>query len=123
MLNNREIAVTLWTVIVVVLALSQLSIRLSLLNVFKALLNRYILVTFGLMFLYITGIIGIIYSLDFWSFSLLKDTIIWIFFGAIPLLFSFVTSNRQGSVFTKIFKDNVRAVIFVEYIVNRPYRD
>jgi len=118
MLNTREIATLIWFAVALVAALWNPSIRRSILGAAKAFCHPHVLATMALMVLYILGIVGILYVVTFWNLALLKDTIVWFLLGALPLFFSFMSSDNEDRVFHKIFVETLGATIFVEYIIS-----
>ena len=78
--NNREIATAIWLLVIFILMLFKRDIRKSLLDVIKAFFKIKILSSIFLMIAYTTGIVFVLYQINFWNISLLKDTVVWVFF-------------------------------------------
>lgn len=105
-------------VVLFVLVLFNAELRKSLLDVIKAVSDRRILTLVSLMLLYIAGVVGILYTINLWHVSLLKDTILWFLFTGVVLAFSQVTSNDEENVFSSIFTDSLKVIILFEFLVN-----
>ena len=116
--NNREIATAIWLLVIFILMLFKRDIRKSLLDVIKAFFKIKILSSIFLMIAYTTGIVFVLYQINFWNISLLKDTVVWFCFIGIPISFYSVTSETDQNLFRKVIVDNIKIVIIIEFIVN-----
>ncbi len=116
--NNREIATAIWVLVIFILILFKRNIRKSLLNVIKAFFKIKILSSIFLMMLYTTGIVIVLYRVNFWNTSLLKDTIVWFCLTGILMSVISVTSKTDQNLFRKLIIDNIKIVMVIEFIVN-----
>ena len=116
--NNREIATAIWLLVIFILMLFKRDIRKSILGVFKAFFEIKILTSVFFMIAYTTGIVFVLYQINLWNISLLKDTVVWFCFTGILISFYSVTSKREQNLFRKIIVDNIKIVIIIEFIVN-----
>ena len=116
--NNREIATAIWLLVIFILMLFKRDIRKSILDVFKAFLDIKILSSIFFMIAYTAGIVFVLYQINFWNISLLKDTVVWFCFIGIPISFYSVTSETDQNLFRKIIVYNIKIVIIIEFIVN-----
>lgn len=114
MFTNRELAVALWSALALVFALSKPRIRKSLKRVLVAFFDRKILATMGLMILYAVGTVLALYAINLWTITLLKETIIWFLFAAVPLAF---TSASDEGFISKIVSDSLRVLVLIEYLI------
>lgn len=117
MFTTREIATIVWLTLVIILALFKHNVRSSVLKVITALFRKQIIAPIILILTYNILVVYGLYAIGFWSFALLKDTVVWFVFAAIPLMVSFITSKDSENIFHKILVDNLKALIIVEYIV------
>ena len=93
--NNREIATAIWLLVIFILMLFKRDIRKSILDVFKAFFKIKILSSIFFLIAYTAGIVFVLYQINFWNISLLKDTVVWFCFTAIVLCFNLVTGRGQ----------------------------
>ncbi len=115
--SDREIATAIWLGALLAFALSKKTIREALINLVKTFFHWKIMTSVAYMILYAAGIIWLLYLAGFWTVSLLKDTVIWLFFG-MALAVSFVTSRKDEKVFRRILSDSVKIIVIVEFLVN-----
>lgn len=115
--SDREIATAIWLGVLLVFALSKKAIREALLDLVKAFFHWKILTSVAVMILYTTGMVCLLHAANFWTVSLLKDTIIW-FFSGMVLAVSFLTSHKDEKVFSRIVASTVKIVVLLEFLVN-----
>lgn len=115
--NNREIATAIWLLVIFILMLFKRDIRKSILDLFKAFFEK-ILTSIFFMIAYTIGIVIVLYQINLWNISLLKDTVVWFCFICIPISFYSVTSKTDQNLFRKIIVYNIKIVIIIEFIVN-----
>lgn len=116
--NTREKAVIIWLLIFLVWVLSQKNIRSSLCSVIKALFQRKILVLIMAMLFYTSLTVFILSKIGIWEVSLIKDTIIWVFGSAFVLLMNLNKATQDEHHFKKIFFDNLKLILIIEFIIN-----
>lgn len=116
-MDNREIAILVWLGIFFTWAISQKDIRKSLFAIFKAFTQKAILISSILMLLYIGAMIYVLYRVNFWDISILSDTVIWIF-GVAAVLFINISHTQEDDYFRKVIIDNIKLVVFIEFLTN-----
>ena len=117
--NNREIATAIWLLVIFIRMLFNRDIRKSFLDVFKRVfLDIKILSSIFFMIAYTAGIVFVLYQINFWNISLLKDTVVWFCFTAIVMCFNLVTSETDQNLFRKVIVDTIKIVIIIEFIAN-----
>ncbi|MFW5794768.1 MAG: hypothetical protein ACOCRK_11700 [bacterium] len=116
--NNREIAIGLWLLVIFILMIRKKNIRNFLKGLLKRLFNIKILVSILLMFMSTIIIVLLLYYINFWDSSLLKDTIIWFLFIGIVTCVNTLASRRDEDELKKIIYDNLRVLILIEFIIN-----
>ncbi len=117
-LNNREWATLIWLSALVIWASTDKKIRASFVAVIKAFLATPILVSFVLLAGYITALVFGLKSIGLWGYLELKDTIIWSVFVAAATLFDILNISKDEKYFRKAILDNLKASLFVEFLVN-----
>ena len=118
MLNNREIATLIWLAIFAVWAITHKEIRVTSGRAVLAFLRPAILVVFGLMFVYTTLIVALLWRLGIWQLEMLKDTCLWFFFSAFVMVMDFVTAKDNKPILNKVLIDNLKLSIFLEFVIN-----
>src|SRR2546421_9768941 len=116
--NNREKALIIWILIVLVLLLANKDIRPSFLSVLKALFATKIVIALLVMLAYISLVVFAAYTVHFWDLSLLKDTIMWVLGTAVIMFVNYDKAIKESHYFKKVLLDNVKLVILLEFIIN-----
>jgi hypothetical protein len=116
--NNREIASGIWLTIFFLFMLVKKDIRQSLFDVLKAFFHIKILIPLISMIAFVSGTITVLYLIKFWDISLLKDSIIWFCFSGIAIAFNSATSKSSENLFKRNILDNIRIIVFIEFLVN-----
>lgn len=116
--NNREIAIAVWILVIFITLLFIRGIRKSLKDLVKVLFHRKILILVLSIIVYTVGITFVLYLLNFWNISLLKDTILWLCFSGIVICFRYVSSKEDENLLRNIVIDNIKIVIIIEFIAN-----
>lgn len=115
--STREIALFIWFLIFVIFVSRTKEVRLSIVCVIKAFLDKKLVIAFSTMLIYILLVILILSYIRFWDMSLLKDTIVWILFSGIIL---FMNTNKVDNIdyFSKLIKDNIKIIVIFEFLFN-----
>src|SRR4051812_9732126 len=110
-LTNREISVIIWLLILMIFLLRNRSVRASFLNVVKTFFHRYILRLYLFLIFYVAGIIYFFYKIDWWEFSLFKETFLWFFGVAFGMA---LNSNKilESGYFKTTFKQILGWTVF-----------
>ena len=117
-LKNREIAVAVWSLILLFWAFSISDVRHSLLRLLKAFFVRKIIVPFALMLFYVFLIVIFYEKVHFWDTSATKDTIFWTAGTAFATLFNLNKVVEDENYFKKAILDNIKLVLILEFIFN-----
>lgn len=116
--NNRELASLILLTLVMVWALRKAGIRRSLKSTVRAFFRKEIIVLVLLMVLYTGATVTVLRCISIWNLSLLKDTIVWFWVGAMPMIMHFMTSRNTENIFRKVAVDSIRVIIVLEFLVN-----
>ena len=116
--NNREIAILIWLLIFFILIFTDSKVRISLLSLIRAFLEKKILVLFVAMLFYIYLTIMILNRVSFWDMSALKDTIFWLLGTAMATFFETNKALQDNNYFKKVIIDSIKFVILIEFIIN-----
>lgn len=118
MFTNRELAIIFWLIILFIYSLVNTDIRESLVNVFKVLFSKKFLIIFLIMFIYIPGIIFLLFILGYWDVKLIKDTLIWVIFNAFALLLNSTDKALQEGFFKNKVIENIKIIVIIQFIAN-----
>jgi len=116
--NNREISLAIWLVILLIAFLTKKEIRDSTLNVIKVFFDKKIFTMYLIMTAYVILLIYLLYKINFWDFSLLKETIFWYFGVAFVSLVNANKVNQDEKYFKKVIIDNLKLIVILEFITN-----
>ena len=116
--NNREIATAIWICIISIIFSFKSEIRNSVLNSLKIFFNWKIQLSIFSLIIYSSIIISLLYSIKFWTFDFLKDSIMWFCFTGIVLSFDALTKSKDEDLFKKIIFNNIKVLIILEFIIN-----
>jgi len=116
-LNNRQIAISIWIFIAIIWAVSNSKIRRSLFQVIKAFFAWKLTISYLLMFTYITAIIVVLRTVGIWKMNHLPITVMWGVFVAFVMFFEFSKAN-DPKFFKNAFKNNLKILIILEFVIN-----
>jgi hypothetical protein len=115
--NTREIAIICWLFVLILWAFSQKNIRNSLFGVLKSLFQIKILSVIIVAIIYTGLTVLLLAKIGIWEWILLKDTIYWFTAVAFVLMMSTNKANQEKGFFIKILKDNLKIILFLEFIL------
>jgi hypothetical protein len=116
--TTRDIALAVWTTVFLGWAATKRDVRRSLSGVLRAAVRWKLLVLFMVLIAYTTCVVHVLHAIRFWSLDLLKDTIIWFLLSGVALAFSGVQSDSAPGIWRRVLRDQLKAIVLVEYIVN-----
>lgn len=116
--NNRELAIFTLISIFLLLSLLKKTIRESIKKLLKAFFNFKIQATLFSMFLYTTFITVVLNYLNFWNYSMLKDTIYWAIGVGFISLVNIDKIKKSDNYLKSIILENFKVIILFEFLVN-----
>lgn len=117
--SSREQALIFWLIILIVYALGGEKVRISFKHVLRSLLNKYIIIIFFLSFLYSFFEVLLLKKIGIWSPSLLKETIIWVFFSSTVAVAKCTSQKKEDELSIKrILKESITLFVIFEYFIN-----
>lgn len=119
-LNNREIAITLWLLVISFYILSSskmAAIRDSFKGVLAALFVRQIMSILSLMVAYMVIVIYWLSQLELWNFEQLKNTVFWFFSIGFMSLFKLEKIKEDKTLFKRLVLDNLKLLAILQFIV------
>lgn len=115
--NNRELAVSIWILLVVIWCISYSKIRNTFFQLIKAFFALKLVNLYILMFTYIGCMILGLKAFGIWKIDHISLTFLWFICVAFVMLFNYQKTNDQD-YFKKSFRDNVKALLLLEFFVN-----
>lgn len=117
--SNREIAIGIWTALLLTCGMGAKMVRSSVRRVLRLLFSKTLLLTFFVMGLYQVAEIYLLKKLGVWDWALMKETALWALFTSLPLFFNTVGAvDRQEINFRGILINALGALAVFEYVVN-----
>lgn len=115
--NNREIAIGLWVIVVIILLLWTKSAREFLKTVLPILFCKKFVVFYIAFLSYLAAVLYALNWAELWDLRLLKDTIFWVLFVELPLFIKTVDKADGAHFFRKLLKDNIAVAVIIEFFV------
>lgn len=116
-LNNREIAIIFWSFVVSIFLLKSQVTRRALLSLFKSFLSKQLVITWLLMFSYISLLLTILMHFSLWDFSLLKEATYWSLGTAFIFLVNGVGSKDKNYI-KKVLTESLKLLVILEFVIN-----
>jgi len=101
-----------------ILMLFKKDLRENIFGMFKIVANPTIIFTNLLMLIYVSAIIFFLWSFNIWDNSLIKGTLLWAIFIAIPLFFKANRANQQEHYIRKLLKESIKIIVVLEFLIN-----
>ena len=118
MLNNREIAIGFWLLVVLVWLLTKRELRHSFFNLVKAFFKWKLLSPLIGLFVYIGILTMVLAKIGFWQWDQAKDTVLWTLGSAGVFLFRSNDAGDEEKFFSKIIYENIGFAAILEFIIN-----
>jgi hypothetical protein len=116
--TTREIAIAIWVAVFLGWALAQPAIRASFISILRTATHWKLIAIYLVPGVYIAGVVGVLYAVGWWNINLLKDTVVWFLFSGIALAASGLRLGTSTGEWRAVLRDQVKALILVEYVVN-----
>jgi hypothetical protein len=116
--STRELSLMIWVILLIVVSQFSKGIRTSTFALLRAFFQASILGTLVLSFAYSAGIVFLLYKIEAWDETLLKDSIFWFIGSAFVILFNITKAGKEKDFFKNIAIDNVKLVLIFEFLVN-----
>ena len=117
-ITNRDIATVVWLLLFLWWGSRRPGVRKTLGSLRQTLLNRAIIVVVFLALLYVSAIICILRHFGLWSIASLKDTVVWVFTGAIYMIFSSVSASTKEDHFQRTIVGALKIAVITEAVVS-----
>lgn len=115
--NTREMAYICWGILGFIGFISVKSLRKDFYPVLQSLFSRYFIPIYLLTIAYISLCSFLLSRLNFWDKGLIKDTVSWGIFAALPMMFRIIQSKNLSKYFADIVKELFKVTILLEFIM------
>ena len=121
--NTRELASITWGAILIMAlifySVKNAQLRHSLISVIKAFFQSIIIITILLITTYVLLSVLILYQIQIWDFSQLKNTFFWYITFAIGTMFSLNTIKENShNFFIETIQSSIHLSMFLQFIIN-----
>lgn len=116
--NNREIAIGFWATIAILASLFIKPMKEFLKSWISILFCRKFVVFYAIFLGYFGMAVYLLFKIDFWDLSLLKDTAFWIIFVELPIFKKTIEKAKDSRFFVRLIKENITFIIVVEFVLN-----
>lgn len=117
MFNEREIALSVWLLILTVWLFSNKKLRTCIVGIWDAFWKKSIVIPMLVMLGYVSLVIYGLNTLHIWDMSQLKNTVVWFFTAALVYFFRLPSLLKEDDFFVPFIKANLRLLLIVEFVV------
>jgi hypothetical protein len=117
-MNNRELAILVWLLALLVWALTKPEIRASLMGVLASALHPKIVGPLLGLAVYVVSVCVLAAGVGFWTASLIKETIIWFAISGLILFGNFTKVMQGRALLTRKALLALLAAVLVEFYMN-----
>lgn len=116
--DNREIAVCFWLVIMLAWCLSNKAVRESFADLLRAVCARPIALVIGLAAAYIVVFTYALKAVEFWTLQQFKITMLWFLFAGLPALMGASQISEDPRRLAASIADNFKMSLLLDFFVN-----
>lgn len=107
----------LWTSLFVLYIFFSKKFRKKAINVLRAFFSKELLKPMNFIVLYSLFIYILLIRFSLQNYIDYKEAILWIIFSAVPLSYEMITQELNKNYFMQIIKDNLQAIVIVEFLI------
>lgn len=115
--STRELALSIWLIILLVILLAWNKGRYHFKKVIASAFASKLIVLYISLIIYTSIVFTLLWLLGFWDACLLKDAIVWMLFSALGILFS-LNKAKDVSYFANLIKSSVTVIVIVQFLIN-----
>jgi hypothetical protein len=116
--NSREIATIIWLVTIGLILQFNKSTRQASVNLIGAFFQWKISLINLLAISYSALIVWVLWIINFWELSLLKDTVFWFIGSGFFILMNLNKAKKENNFFKNILWDNLKLILILEFVIN-----
>lgn len=117
-LNNRELAIFIWLLVILLIGLSLSKFRGSIVALIKVLFEKVFIKMVVRVLVYSILVIFCLDLFGFWEVGLLKAFLKWFFIVALVTSFRSFNKIKDISYFKDTLFDNIKVTVFVQFVTN-----
>jgi len=115
--STRELALIIWTVIIIIFILIKVKFDDSLTRLIRAFFASKLSIAYLIMILYSISILSLLKYFGLWDFTLIKDSILWFITFAIVTFFK-IDKAYNNNFFIEILNETFKLTLFLEFVSN-----
>ena len=115
--SNRALATGLWLLIAFILGLFVKTIRSGFWSIVKATLQTKLLILFGTLGAYVTGLCWLLFYVDLWTTNQLLPTFMWVILSGIALTGRAISAQEDYKFIKTTILDSFKIVVVIEFLV------
>lgn len=116
-LNSREQAFTVWLVFVIVIFSVLPSLRKDFLPILSSLVSKSFLKLYLVFLGYGTLMVAFLRWIRVWEVELVKDTLIWMIFAGLPLMYRAARSKNLLAYFEEMIRSLLTLTVVLEFLM------
>lgn len=114
--NNREIAILLWTAVIISLLVLKADVRKSAAAVVRAFFQRMIVLSLISAAIWTCLIIWVLFQCGLWQWVNFKTTLVWAVSFALVTMFDINRISESDTYFGQTLRDTINATVVVAFI-------
>ena len=115
--TNREISSYIWLALFLGVAALNRDVRIAFVDVFRAFVQRYILVLLGMAGAYVATLIVVFAHFGIWTTVNLKTTVLWVFSFAFATMFDINRVSEDQTFFSKAVREAFAITAVLIFVV------
>jgi len=117
-IDNRELAIIIWLVVIISILSMYSKLRSSMLDVIKTIFVKPVIAAFSILAIYYFLIVLFLQWTGLWTTSQLKLTVFWFITVGLAGIFSTNSIRKQSSYFKKSIRSNFQLTILFDFFIN-----
>ena len=115
-INNRELAFLLWMSLVLLVVIFKTSVRKTAGNLLRMILWSKLTIYFLAVAFYTTAIVYLLWRMNLWDMSQVKNTVLWFFTAGAASLFH-ITDKNKSNYLKEAIKDILSITAVLQFLV------
>lgn len=116
--NNRELAIGLWLIIFVITFSFTKPGKEFVKTTLPIIFCKKFVVFYFIMASVLVSGVWALFRINYWDWSMTKDTVLWVFFVELPVCVKAIESAKNERFFFKMIKENLQIVVVIEFILS-----
>lgn len=116
--NSREISIGIWVSVLLICALINKELRISLFRVVAAAINKRIALPVAAFVWYLFLVVGLLTAIGFWQLEMLKVTVYWFVLSGLALFGKAVTASKPLEDWRGTLREQTSIIVILAFIVS-----